>query len=115
MADGAATDSNAYPVLTTALWVGVLNNDAELEEADTHGEKSFRIIWMDPTEGAILVAAAKAGLVHAELDAAYPRQQEIPFDLARKRMVTIHKIHAPQPQDPSPFYDAKENRGMWWW
>jgi Ca2+-transporting ATPase len=44
----------------------------------------------DPTEGALVVAAAKAGLRKAELDAAMPRVHEIPFTSESKRMTTVH-------------------------
>jgi len=44
----------------------------------------------DPTEGALVVAAAKAGLNKADLDAQYPRVAEIPFTAETKRMTTLH-------------------------
>jgi Ca2+-transporting ATPase len=44
----------------------------------------------DPTEGALVVAAAKAGLRKPELDAALPRIHEIPFTSESKRMTTVH-------------------------
>lgn len=44
----------------------------------------------DPTEGALVVAAAKAGLRKPELDAAMPRRHEIPFSSESKRMTTLH-------------------------
>ena len=44
----------------------------------------------DPTEGALVVAAAKAGLHKPELDAARPRVHEIPFTAESKRMTTLH-------------------------
>jgi len=59
----------------------------------------------DPTEGSILVAAAKAGIFQGELGAHYPRSQEIPFDSARKRMVTVHHIEEVIPEDSSPIYN----------
>jgi Ca2+-transporting ATPase len=46
----------------------------------------------DPTEGAMVVLAHKAGIVKGELEAKYPRLQEIPFDSGRKLMSTFHNI-----------------------
>nr|MBA3766432.1 HAD-IC family P-type ATPase [Acidobacteriota bacterium] len=44
----------------------------------------------DPTEGALIVAAAKAGFDKAELDSKFPRTNEIPFTSETKRMTTLH-------------------------
>jgi P-type Ca2+ transporter type 2C len=58
-----------------------------------HGEVEKR--WHvkgDPTEGALVVAAAKAGLRKIELDKTYPRVNEIPFTSETKRMTTLHKM-----------------------
>jgi Ca2+-transporting ATPase len=67
-------------------------NDARLEEkSDEAGKRSWRIIG-DPTEGAMVVAAAKGGLRRSELEQALPRIEEIPFDSDRKRMSTIHRV-----------------------
>ncbi len=44
----------------------------------------------DPTEGALVVAAEKAGLRKPELDAQFPRVHEIPFSSETKRMTTVH-------------------------
>lgn len=44
----------------------------------------------DPTEGALVVAAAKAGLSKEDLDARFPRLAEIPFTSESKRMTTLH-------------------------
>jgi P-type Ca2+ transporter type 2C len=49
--------------------------------------------WMvrgDPTEGALIVAARKAGLDDAELDARLERVGEVPFSSERKLMTTVH-------------------------
>ena len=46
----------------------------------------------DPTEGALVVAAAKAGMGKAELDRTYPRLEEIPFTSETKRMTTLHRM-----------------------
>jgi P-type Ca2+ transporter type 2C len=45
----------------------------------------------DPTEGALIVAAAKCGLKKNDLDLRYQRVKEIPFTSERKRMTTLHK------------------------
>ncbi len=45
----------------------------------------------DPTEGALIVAARKAGLSPGELDARLPRVGELPFSSERKRMSTVHR------------------------
>ena len=47
----------------------------------------------DPTEGALVVAAAKAGLQKELLDSEYPRVQEIPFSSETKRMTTLHQTN----------------------
>ena len=73
-----------------------MNNDSSIEttgEEDT--QKTYRIVG-DPTEGALLVAAAKAGAHHVEIDEAYPRENEVPFDSERKRMITIHDVVTPR-------------------
>lgn len=46
----------------------------------------------DPTEGALVVAAAKAGLVKTELERVFPRIHEIPFTSETKRMTTLHAV-----------------------
>lgn len=102
--DGKSVDLKDYPGASTALWVGVLNNDAELEKLE---DGNYRIIG-DPTEGSIIVAAAKAGVVQQDLGQVYPREQEIPFDSTRKRMVTVHHIHDVHPEDISPIYNGSK-------
>ncbi|MBI3167276.1 MAG: cation-translocating P-type ATPase [Chloroflexi bacterium] len=105
--DGKPVDAKQYPAILSTLWLGVLNNDSEIEitgESDT--QQTYRIVG-DPTEGALLVAATKAGAVHVEIDEAYPRENEVPFDSERKRMITIHDVIKPSPTDPSPFTNEK--------
>lgn len=103
--NGKTVSLEDFPASTTALWIGAMNNDAELEEIDNEdGSRSYRMIG-DPTEGAIIVAAAKAGQDFQDLNKSYPRVQEIPFDSERKRMTTIHKVLDPHDEDFSPFHD----------
>jgi len=45
----------------------------------------------DPTEGALVAAAARAGLLREAVDAELPRVHEIPFDAERRRMTTLHR------------------------
>ena len=74
--------------LRTLLLGAALCNDAGLS-----GEGEKWEITGDPTEAALLVAAAKAGFYKADLDQKYPRLGEIPFSSERKRMTTINKIN----------------------
>ncbi len=105
--DGAKVDVKKYPAILSTLWLGLLNNDATIEKTgENDAVQTYRIVG-DPTEGSLLVAAAKAGAIHLDIDEAYPRENEVPFDSERKRMITIHDVRDPKPHDPSPFYDEK--------
>ena len=107
--DKQKVDIQNYPAVKTALWIGTLNNDAHIEEiVEENQEPSIRIVG-DPTEGSLLVAAKKAGARLRELHHAFPREDEIPFDSERKRMVTLHAIAHPSVQDIDPF--TKEQAG----
>jgi Ca2+-transporting ATPase len=107
LVDGQVVDMMEYPGARTALWLGVLNNDAEIETTGSSEDQlTYRIVG-DPTEGALLVAATKAGAEHLDIDKAYPRENEVPFDSERKRMITIHNISGPDPNDLSPFKNFK--------
>jgi Ca2+-transporting ATPase len=100
-----------YQAAMTALWVGALNNDAEMEiSGASREEMTYRMVG-DPTEGALLVAAAKAGALPRPLNQAYPRVEEVPFDSERKRMITVHHIKDPRPEDISPFDEQKRYTG----
>jgi len=104
---GKKIDIFNYPAATTLLWLGVLNNDAEIElSGSSEGGQTYRIVG-DPTEGALHVAAAKAGQMYKDIRRAYPRENEIPFDSERKRMITVHDVIKPRKNDLSPFYDSK--------
>ncbi|HET9229147.1 MAG TPA: cation-translocating P-type ATPase [Thermoanaerobaculia bacterium] len=73
------------------LWLleaAVLASDARL----IHGENWE--VQGDPTEGALIVAAAKAGLQKEDLDGRMPRLDEIPFTSESKRMTTIHRTES---------------------
>lgn len=74
------------PALQKLLQIGVLCNDASLYQ-----DNSKWNIRGDPTEGSLLVVAAKAKISADELRSKYPRLGEIPFTSERKRMTTIHE------------------------
>jgi Ca2+-transporting ATPase len=74
------------------LRAAALASDAHLARGDAseaEGEPVWRIQG-DPTEGALIVAAAKLGLDKRVLDERYPRVGEIPFTSEAKRMTTLH-------------------------
>jgi Ca2+-transporting ATPase len=77
------TTLNLLPLLRGAA----LASDARLVRTDGHWH-----IKGDPTEGALVVAAAKAGLHKADLDTQFPRMNEIPFTSETKRMTTLHAM-----------------------
>jgi Ca2+-transporting ATPase len=77
------------------LQAAMLASDAHLELVETGAEgKRWRMVG-DPTEGALVVAAAKADLHRESVEAHYPRVAEIPFDSERKLMSTIHAVPDP--------------------
>ncbi|NOT04994.1 MAG: cation-translocating P-type ATPase [Anaerolineales bacterium] len=105
--DGAKVDVKKYPAILSTLWLGLINNDSTIETTgENESQPTYRIIG-DPTEGSLLVAAAKAGAIHIDIDEAYPRENEVPFDSERKRMITIHDVRDPKAEDLSPFHDEK--------
>ncbi|GMV32792.1 MAG: ATPase [Chloroflexi bacterium] len=108
LVDGKVVDVRQYPAILSTLWLGVLNNDSLIETTgESESSKTYRIVG-DPTEGSLLVAAAKTGAVYLDIKDAYPRENEVPFDSERKRMITIHDIANPDPNDLSPFHTEKQ-------
>ncbi len=77
--------------LRQLLTAAVLASDTRLTRGGSDSADGWHIKG-DPTEGALVVAAAKAGLWKDELDSAYPRVGEIPFTSETKRMTTVHKV-----------------------
>jgi Ca2+-transporting ATPase len=82
-----APDDDALRAL---LQAGVLCNDAQLLAPEP--ARSGWSVLGDPTEGALLVLAAKAGIDAAALRQAAPREGELPFDSDSKLMATRHAL-----------------------
>jgi Ca2+-transporting ATPase len=82
---GQILNPESNQTLTWHLRIGALCNDALLAR-----EEQCCSIFGDPTEGALVVAAAKAGLDKEKLEIAHPRLDEIPFQSERQYMATLH-------------------------
>jgi Ca2+-transporting ATPase len=82
---GGEVDGELRQEIERALAVADRANNAELQEQDGRW-----VVLGDPTEGALLVAARKAGLEPKLLEARFTRVGEVPFSSKRKLMSTIH-------------------------
>ena len=80
-------DIAEHPDLLRLLTVSAQCNDTLLKKIDGSWD-----IMGDPTEGAMVVAAVKAGIDVDFIRNQNPRIDEIPFSSETKRMTTIHKI-----------------------
>jgi len=81
--------SEMMDLLTGSLLCSDARLDEQTSEDGTEaGNGGYRIVG-DPTEGAMVVAAAKAGLWREDMEKRLPRVAEVPFDSDRKRMSTI--------------------------
>ena len=90
--DPKSSIQNRQSPFSNLLLGALLVNDALLESSGEENDKpTYRVVG-DPTEGALVVAAAKAGLWRTDVERDYPRVAEVPFDADRKMMTTIHEI-----------------------
>jgi Ca2+-transporting ATPase len=83
--DGKPLSPEEDEQLRLHLKIGALCNDALLT-----CESDFCSIYGDPTEGALVVAAAKAGMTKETLEREFPRVDEIPFQSEKQYMATLH-------------------------
>lgn len=86
--DDLPIEADEAPLLKQAVRAALLCNDASLERLD--GE--WRVHG-DPMEGALVVAAAKAGLEPEEERRRQPYTDLIPFESEHKFMATLHHAH----------------------
>lgn len=87
--DGHEIGPEEFPLLRELGQAALLCNDATITEADG--------VWKmqgDPTEGALMTLALKAGLDHAHCNTQYPRLDAIPFESEHRFMATLHHDHA---------------------
>jgi magnesium-transporting ATPase (P-type) len=75
-------------VLLETLRAGLLCNDAQLRLVDDRWRMEG-----DPTEGALVTAAVKAGFEQRDLAESLPRTDVIPFDSSHQFMATLHHDH----------------------
>ncbi|WP_018860570.1 cation-transporting P-type ATPase [Thioalkalivibrio sp. ALJ3] len=86
--DDQAVEADEQPTLLEVLRAGLLCNDAQVFERDGDW-----VMEGDPTEGALVVAARKAGLdPHLESER-LPRTDVIPFESDHRYMATLHHDH----------------------
>ncbi len=101
VADAELLPGQRPPVRSLGLLAkaAALCNDASLEPTP---EGSYRAVG-DPTEGALVVAAAELGLVKDVLDHRWPRVGEVPFTSERKRMTTVHRVGVTPGETDAPW------------
>ncbi len=80
-----AIDPQQHPALLECLKAGLLCNDSRL--IDNGGQWG---IEGDPTEVALITAAAKAGLSNTTLEQQLPRIDTVPFESQHQYMATLH-------------------------
>ncbi len=85
--DGQIVSPESEPSLTLLLKIGALCNNALLTKREDDGCCD---IFGDPTEGALLVTATKAGMNKEKLEKTFPRLDEIPFQSEKQYMATLH-------------------------
>jgi Ca2+-transporting ATPase len=95
LVDGQSVTVMEQGALRLTLLAGMLCNDADIIHETLENQEVWKIVG-DPTEGALVVAAAKVGLERSRLQASYSRVLEIPFDSDRKLMTTIHQGSLPE-------------------
>jgi cation-transporting P-type ATPase F len=81
-----AIEINRIPALQECLQCGLLCNDSHLQEQDDHLS-----VAGDPTEGALIVSAQKAGLTLQSLEQTYRRLDTIPFESQFQYMATLYQ------------------------
>lgn len=87
--EGVEIDAREDDELIELAHAALLCNDAELHRQEDRWQLSG-----DPTEGALIAFALKAGLDKDKLRAEFPRSDAIPFESQHRFMATLHHDHA---------------------
>jgi len=96
--NGAICDAKGTPITGNKLKdlhlffeTGALANNAEVNPPDD--EHATWYVVGDPTEGALITLARKAGLEPSQLSKLFPERKEYAFDSARKRMTSVREVN----------------------
>lgn len=89
--NGTAISPEELKDLHKFLVTGYFSSNAKINEADERHHSPYCI--GDPTEGALVVLAQKAGIDTSVLDKNYPELKEFPFDSVRKRMSSFRSYN----------------------
>jgi len=87
--DGSSITVEEFPLLKEIARAALLCNDASLSEVDGQWH-----LQGDPTEGALVTLAYKAGLDHDYILSQFPRTDAIPFESQHRFMASLHHDHA---------------------
>jgi Ca2+-transporting ATPase len=102
---GTSASTSGEPTLDLLLIGGALNSDATLNFSGD----DFNAVG-EPTEAALVNAAALVAIRKPDLEAVFPRIAEVPFDSVRKRMTTLHltpKGRDHLPPSLAPIWDRR--------
>ena len=87
--DGQQVTSEQFPLIKEIARAALLCNDASISELNGQWQMQG-----DPTEGALVTLALKAGLEHDYIQTQFPRTDAIPFESQHRFMATLHHDHA---------------------
>ncbi len=87
--NGKDVDPTESALLVEVARAGLLCNDGSLKQAGDHWQ-----VEGDPTDGALIALAKKAGLDSDSCNRAYPRSDIIPFESDHRFMATLHHDHS---------------------
>lgn len=107
--DAESTHLAKQPTIDLLLVGGSLCNDAILQRTEDTEQAGYTAVG-DPTEAALVIAAAQFGIRKEELDRAFTRLAEVPFDSVRKRMTTVHRMPQSSAEIPASLIPVWERR-----